>query len=174
MRYIGIDPGKAGAVSAVDTDGTTNPIVFYSGRTPLVKGKKKDVYDVPGMLRMLTDLDSTGVQTFACIEKAQPMPGQGVTSMFSIGYGYGLWIMALTTVGIPYMEARPAMWMKEMFLGMPNCEKKQNSIIKCTTEFADSSFLIPAGCRTPHDGIADATCLALYAMSRRGTNDNPS
>ena len=33
-----------------------------------------------------------GGRLTVCIEKQQSMPGQGVSSTFSTGYGFGLWI----------------------------------------------------------------------------------
>ena len=48
----------------------------------------------------------------ACIEKVHAMPKQGVTSMFTFGYGYGGLRMALIAAGFPFQEVQPRAWQK--------------------------------------------------------------
>ncbi len=50
----------------------------------------------------------------AIIERVHAMPGQGVTSMFTFGQGYGSLRMALIASGIPFEEVTPQRWQKEM------------------------------------------------------------
>ena len=45
------------------------------------------------------------------------MPGQGTRSMFTIGFGYGLWLGILATLRLPYTAVRPGMWKRAMALG---------------------------------------------------------
>ena len=44
------------------------------------------------------------------IEESQAMPGQGSRSMFTIGYGYGIWLGLLPPSRFPYTSVRPAAW----------------------------------------------------------------
>ena len=59
-----------------------------------------------------------GGRLTVCIEKQQSMPGQGVSSTFSTGYGFGLWIGILAALGISYTVVRPQTWKREMLRDM--------------------------------------------------------
>jgi hypothetical protein len=53
-------------------------------------------------------------RSMAVIEKVHSMPGQGVHSTFKFGMGYGGLRMALIAAGIPFIEATPQAWQKEL------------------------------------------------------------
>jgi hypothetical protein len=59
----------------------------------------------------------TGSQTPVLIEEAQAMPGQGVRSMCTTGYGYGVWVGILGARQIPETPARPGVWKQAFRLG---------------------------------------------------------
>ncbi|OQA73069.1 MAG: hypothetical protein BWY35_00915 [Firmicutes bacterium ADurb.Bin248] len=97
------------------------------------------------------------------IERAQPMPGQGVTSTFSTGMGYGIWIGLLGALEIPYSSVRPCEWTRRLLKGVPG-EGKARSILLASQTFPGIE-LVPPGCRKPRDGRADAACLAYYGLT---------
>lgn len=112
MIYLGVDPGKAGSVSVLDgKDLTVIP-------TPIIE----DDYDMAGMYGILVGRNK---DAFAMIERAAAMPGQGVTSMFSFGKGYGLWLMALTVSQIPFQIVSARVWTRDMLGGSPHLDKKK-------------------------------------------------
>ena len=45
------------------------------------------------------------------------MPGQGVRSTFTTGYGYGVWVGIMGALQMPYTPIRPAVWKKAFSLG---------------------------------------------------------
>lgn len=104
MKYIGIDPGKKGSTSIIDG---VNLIVIP---TPMIE----DSYDMKGMYTLLKTYSQ---DSFCVIERAQAMPKQGVTSMFTFGMGFGLWLMALTATEIPYQIVHARVWTKAMLFG---------------------------------------------------------
>ena len=75
----------------------------------------KQTYDVPGMCALLGPYAGAGLHVV--IEASQAMPGQGVRSMFSTGYGYGLWLGILAALQVPYTPVRPAVWKQALRLG---------------------------------------------------------
>src|SRR3990167_9925919 len=124
MKIIGIDNGLDGGIVILGDSG----LVVEKHITPVigVSGKGKRAYDVPGMTRILRPYTEN---TKVFIERAQAMPGQGVSSMFSIGYGYGLWTGILTAMAIPFEVVGPRTWQAEMFAGMNRDDTKRASAL---------------------------------------------
>lgn len=167
MIYIGIDPGKSGAIAAYESD--TMSIVSLI-EMPLIKGKKKSELDLIGMRTMIGSIVDNNADSSirATIEKAQAMPKQGVVSMLSIGYGYGALCMALVCLRISFIEVRPNEWHKKILVGMPKGEQKAASIGNAQKIFPDCYNSLTTGPsgrqRKPHDGMADALNIALYGQ----------
>jgi hypothetical protein len=99
VYLCGIDPGLSGAVAVLAPDGTLQALYDTPVLTLKVARGKKRVYDVPGMCSLLTPYAGAGLHVI--IEEAQPMPGQVTRSMFTCGYGYGLWVGILGALRIP-------------------------------------------------------------------------
>ena len=97
--YIGIDPGKTGAVAILDD-----------------KGNYINVLDFGQEGLMSTLIGYAPVVKFAYLEKVHSMPGQGVVSTFSFGENFGWWRGVLCSLGIPYTTIRPQDWMKKYSL----------------------------------------------------------
>ena len=108
MYIVGVDPGLTGAVAVLDAHGTLEALADTPTLTLKVQRGTRQAYDVPGMAALLRPY--AGLQSHVCIEASQPMPGQGTRSMFTTGYGYGLWIGLLTTLQLPYTPIRPGIW----------------------------------------------------------------
>jgi len=150
--YIGIDPGKKGAV-VILTDGIT---AEYP--TPLVCRKH---HDPAGMAQLLRRENIGELWRCAALEKVHAMPGQGVTSMFSFGTSWGIWQGILAAMKIPYILVGPREWQKHVCGGLggdPKARARQAALAQLP-----QLNLRPGRCRTPHQGVADAACLALYA-----------
>lgn len=106
--FIGIDPGQNGGLVAI----------FSSGKieaTPMPQ-TERDIWE------WFRDLGNFHI-AHAIIEKVHAMPGQGVTSMFTFGQGYGSVRMALIAAGIPFEETPPKAWQKA--LGIPPKKKEE-------------------------------------------------
>jgi len=111
--YIGIDPGKTGAVAALQCDAGT------------VSAKVWDYDDQEGMegLEWLVQAGCYNIK--ACVEKQQAWPKQGVSSVFKLGENYGRWQGRLEVLKISYELVTPAMWRKGVFDAMPKQEDKK-------------------------------------------------
>jgi crossover junction endodeoxyribonuclease RuvC len=161
--YIGIDPGKDGALVALNTNGEVEA-TFLTGRdftTTIGKGSKKE-YLISRMNYALKCLGGKHKIKLVSIEKQSARPGQGVTSTFSTGYGYGLWLGVLSANGIPFVEVRPKTWVSHVLKDTPG-EGKNRSVYVVMNRLP-SLDLTPGKRRKPHDGLADAACLAMYAI----------
>lgn len=80
------------------------------------------------------------------------MPGQGVTSMFTFGMGYGALRMAVLASGIPFEGVTPQAWMKG--LGCLTGGDKTVTRARAQTLFPELKVT---------DQIADALLIAEFA-----------
>lgn len=145
MIYIGIDPGKDGAMAVITPD---NVSVF-----PYGKGGYKNALD--------------GLRGFAgncrcCLERVGAMPDQGRSSIFNFGENFGIIQGMLIFAEVPYQLVLPRTWKKEFGL----TSDKQRSIDVCKRLFPGVSLRRTDRCRKDHDGMAEALLMAEYARRR--------
>lgn len=172
MIHIGIDPGIAGAVCELDS--TTRTVRFFD--TPIVQVKSgktmKNMLNIPECVALLRAL-SEGGNVKATIEKVSPMPGMpgrsfaaanpgkpqgmGVTSAFSFGKGYGIWLGILSALAIPFEEAHPLTWKKTMMADMG--KEKDASRVKAMQLYPATASGLTL---KKHHGRADALLLAEF------------
>lgn len=160
--FIGIDPGLSGGIAVI------GPILTKAERTPILQGDKRTM-NLPACAAWLRDaIAANGCGAFAVIEKVHAMPKQGVSSSFCFGKGYGSWLGILSSFNIAYQEVTPQAWKKAMLDGSDKGDKA-SSLNRATTLFPYVK-LIPEGCRTPSDGIAEALLMAEYGRRMYGGN----
>lgn len=147
MNCLGVDPGLKGgwAVITADRKGSrAYPMPVAGGRMDLSK--------------LSHDWRDCSISV-ACVEKVGAMPGQGVTSMFTFGMGFGAILGVLAALNVRVELVTPQAWKKAVLAG--TAKDKDAAIAYCRRAFPDIN-LVPVGCRVPHDGCADAICLAEY------------
>ena len=152
MIYIGIDPGRSGAIALISSNGRNVEVAPFDP-TVYIKALKH-VSDVG---------KAVGVQNCkCCLEHVSSMPRQGVASTFNFGENFG-WIQGiLDAFGISYELVRPQKWKKEFSV----TGDKNTSIAVCKRLFPDVSLLPSERCRKDHDGMAEALLMAEYARRR--------
>lgn len=96
--YMGIDPGKSGAVVVMDEDGEVNLCKL--------DGTERDIADFMRTYRRDCE--------FAFLERVSAMPRQGVSSTFKFGTSYGFLRGCLISMEIPFEEVTPQKWQKAM------------------------------------------------------------
>lgn len=167
MIYIGIDPGLDGALAYINLNDAAAPRVAVVD-TPTVtvkvtKGNKRE-YDLAAMSKTLAVLAVEGNLDGACavIEKVHAMPGQGVTSMFSMGYGCGLWEGLLAGLGLPYERVAPQRWQKLMLAD--EGKGKDAARLQAQRLYPHEAHLFA---RKKDDGRADALLIAEYGRRTR-------
>lgn len=159
--YGGIDPGKKGA--AVIIDDRMNVVFFRD--TPLVASGKKTVYDLSGMMKIVNKISE--FYAVVCVEAQRAMPKQGVTSQFSIGFGYGVWTGILTASNISYFQCAPKEWQKHALAGQPG-EGKARAILRCEQLFPRFPLTRDGIGGKILDGRSDAAMMAYYAYLSDG------
>jgi crossover junction endodeoxyribonuclease RuvC len=159
MKFIGIDPGVNGAVAVLTED---HAKVFDIPTFWVTKGqKRRQAYDLPAFFTLLARLTVSGVVAVT-VEDVHAMPGQGVTSMFSMGYGVGLIHGHLTALRIPFELVTPQRWKKEMLAGVATKDKKA-AYVKASRLFPH----IDLG-RRSDQGRAEALLIAEYGRRTHG------
>jgi crossover junction endodeoxyribonuclease RuvC len=122
-------------------------------------GKSRQEYDIQGMSEMLKSLSKDGGKVF--IERQQARPGQGVSSMFTTGMGYGLWLGICGGLEIPIEVVSPTSWTREMLRGVPG-EGKGRNILGAKRLFPSEDLRKSDRARVAHDGICDALLICEY------------
>ena len=154
LMVVGIDPGLRGAIAALDAQGQV------IGAWPMpVAGGEVHAAGIADRLRSLRCFDPAQDIGGVVIEKVGAMPQQGVTSTFTFGAGWGMVRGVCAALGLPVRLASPVLWKKRILAGLPH--DKAGAVRFCASRWPTADLILP-GCRVPHDGIADALCLAEY------------
>ncbi len=103
MKIIGIDPGKSGAIAAVDGESGKLLAVFS-----LTDQNETKIVDYLSTLNLSGDTTFEDYQVF--IEDVHSSPQQGVASAFTFGRGYGLLLGALYALNFNLHKVRPTEW----------------------------------------------------------------
>ncbi len=152
MLFIGIDPGKSGGIAFNPAD--QDPTEVNATKMPATE--RDTWYEING-----GSYGKYSDDTFALIEKVGPMPGQGVTSMFSFGRNYGMLRAFLIAAGIPFETVSPQKWQREFGLIVPK-SKGLTDTQKKNLHKAKAQELFPH-LKITH-AIADALLIAKYAQ----------
>lgn len=149
-RIAGVDPGQTGAVAIIHQ----GIVTLFDTPTEMVKKGKgsKTEYLPSNMADILRDNRIDHV----FIEKVGAMPGQGVTSMFGFGKGFGLWLGILAGLQIPYTLITPQAWKKEIMQGVSDKDAARGKAIQL---YPQSSRELA---RKKDIGRADALLIAEY------------
>lgn len=152
MAYLGIDPGQSGGLALIDGDR------IECCPMPLA-GKAVDWCEVANWITHLAPASRASV---AYVEKVGAMPKQGVSSTFKFGVNVGGIHGVLGALGVPMVLVTPQSWKKRVLAG--TAKDKAAAIDFCRRRWPHVSLLASERCRKPHDGMAEALCLARFAQ----------
>jgi crossover junction endodeoxyribonuclease RuvC len=111
---VGIDPGNLGAIAFLDYDDFTCIHVFDMPTMQL--GLKKQQVNAAGLAKIL----KLAEEPVVFLEQVNSMPGQGVSSMFNFGMGYGVVQGICGACEYPLVLIRPNAWKKSAgLIGKP-------------------------------------------------------
>jgi crossover junction endodeoxyribonuclease RuvC len=174
MRFAFVDPGLSGAIAVVDTE-SGEARVFDMPTTPAnvsvlpprpsnerAKSKKKSKVRKP-VKRMvdphaLGDLLRTEQPSRVVVERVGAMPGQGVTSMFNFGKGFGTVLGVAGGLGIPVELVSPAVWKSGLGLIGTSKDRSREEAAKLYPSLAGSLVL------KKHDGRAEALLIGRHFL----------
>lgn len=169
--YIGIDPGKKGAIAIIDNVDGKSEILTIA--IPLI-GKDYDVKRLSEMLRQLSSKNC-----YCVMEDVHAVYGSSASSTFEFGYGVGLIEGILVANNIPYSKIAPKKWQKTMWEGVSLQQKPSStgktmktdtkcmSLIAVQRIFPNVDLRENERCKKPHDGIVDALLICEYGRRLR-------
>jgi len=134
--FIGIDPGKDGAIAFLPDTSKIVPWVLdiptekevkkSTVKDPKNPGKKKRktstrrFYDYHMINRLFDPIidrvhDGDG-PVHVALERQQPRASDSGVTAFSVGVGFGMWHLFFTSFNIPWEEPLPSVWKRKMGL----------------------------------------------------------
>lgn len=156
MIFASVDPGKEGAL--------------VIGRTCLSALEIPKFYTLPYIgsevdgVTIAEILTSHGVEALV-IEKAQPMAKggrrQGVSSTAATVGNQREIVGVAKGLGIPVYQVHPQTWKAVVLKGTT---KDKAAAISFVRQAFPGVPLVFGSKRVPHDGVADAICIAVYAV----------
>lgn len=150
---FGIDPGLSGAVATL-LDGEPGPMLDM----PTVQvgdWREVDAASLAAWMRLIR-AQHPGADFSACVEKVSARPGDGGTSAFRFGEGYGQIKAVLGVLSLDYSRAIPAVWKRHM--GLIGTEKDAARLL-AIRRFPSAEPMLR---RKKDGGRADALLLALW------------
>jgi len=158
VLVCGIDPGLHGALVVLNRNG----LLVSAHATPVIaveksNGKgKRHVYLPTQMVTILRAVKETCTDVRICMEQVSAMPGQGVTSMFSMGRGVGTWEGIIAALDLPIFYVTPQTWKKQFRL---KGSDKAQSVVRALQLIPQLRQHVT---RAKDEGIAEAALIALY------------
>jgi len=166
---IGIDPGLDGGFAVI---GNLTHIVPTIRAMPIItttKGKRTmRTLDLSVIVGRMLAWVAPCEEVMVFIEKVHAMPKQGVSSSFKFGQGYGQLQGICAALGIGYQLVTPQAWMKSILAGYSSQGKTKASVEYVKAKYPILSLLATERSRKPHDGMADALCIAEYGWRLEG------
>lgn len=153
---IGIDPGLTGALAFIPHDMPESPWVVDMPVIAHGNGFVKRAVDLPVLAVSLKLLMVIG-EPYATMESVHAFPGQGSSSMFSLGMSFWGVAGVLAALGIPLRLVEPREWKGAYALD----KDKQKSI-----ELARRLFPSVALTRKKDHGRAEALLIAEYGRRK--------
>jgi len=145
VKVIGIDPGKRGGIAVLSLLGE-------------VLRLEKMPENLNELIEFLESERNGLLRVF--LERQQPMPKQGVISMFNLGKHYGEIRGVLIAMNISFEEVVIQRWKREFGLNGRGLKRKERK--KKAVERACELFPEVRGTVKKHDGLAEALLIAEY------------
>lgn len=158
--YIGIDPGITGAVGLLIAGQRPTFLSAFHMPVQVKRSGRREVDGLSLFSLLVSALEKYPKEQFprrCVVEQVTAMPGQGVSSMFSLGDSYGTArtvasLFALT----PCVTVAPVTWKKRMGV----TKNKAYSLTIARQKFPDARAFLE---RKKDEARAEALLLALYA-----------
>ena len=149
MKILGLDPGINGGIAKLEcTVGKITKAVAIP-----MPGNQKEL-DLAEIVKFIQGADH------CFIERVWGFPGGSSISLCTTCLNYGKLLALIWTERISCDELSSRTWQAKI-LPKGCLDTKKASIAVCQEKFPEVS-LTPGRKRKPHDGVADALCIALY------------
>lgn len=166
--YLGIDPGKSGGLTAMDTEGRLKTWIM-----PLLGDK----IDVKGLYDIMLSLKEKYCPV-VIIEDVHSIFGSSAASNFTFGFVCGVIEAVVITHGFKLVKVAPKTWQKEIWNTAdiqynppkdgkkPTVNTKLTSLICAKRLFPNVDFRKSEKAKKEADGIIDSTLIAEYGRRK--------
>jgi len=158
MRVVGIDPGQTGGIALL------TPRTVSARVMPLLPKEEWKDAGSPIDWRTFHPLLLEWAPDIVIVERVSSMPGQGVASTFRFGSNYGGLLAVVHGLAIQCRLVVPRVWKKHV-LGEDFAHDKAGAAAFVEHHHPELSLLPTPRSKKPHDGMADAICIAHYAAT---------
>ncbi len=184
---MGVDPGLSGGIAVIGLPGKFRDADAVSAiKMPVQSrftGKGSEVHSKAAweFIRSCRgdeggNLESIGLFVIECVGNMPKHRGeggesmkQGATSMFNFGDGFGKIRSIVDLFDLRVEYPLPQKWQKMVLPAKGRTgNTKAAAISFVQRRYPEVSLLASPRCRTPHNGIADAVCLAEYGRRLMG------
>jgi hypothetical protein len=167
MSYVGIDPGKDGAVAALDDLGEIEDIFDMPLEVVGKRANGKVKYQVNAhMLAGILEAWNEDDELIVVMEKVNASPQMGSVSSYSFGEGVGIIKGVLAALKIEVVLITPNEWKK--FFDLPGGRENKDQSLELAraqwSHVADREWFR----LKKHSDRAEAALMALYAQSKLG------
>lgn len=163
--YVGIDPGKSGAICAINGNKEVVAMLDMPLKAnPNKKEKEREKIDTAKVLTLLFQIaqDFGGIR-YAALERPHAIFGKATKSaMFSLGVSFGILEAALYNAQAQVVATpTPSSWKKKVGAS----SDKEASVALASSSLSNLNLLKSARCKVPSHDRAEAALLALYALN---------
>jgi len=159
MTILGIDIGFKGGLAFYQPETKE----FSTTTMPIIGSGKDRELDLSDLTDWITDSE------LVVAEKVHAMPEQGVSSSFRFGEQLGLIRGICFAKKVPLILVTPQRWKKIVLAGYNWKGNKSMAVKFVQQRYPSVDLLATVKCKKPHDGIADAVCLAEYGRINNST-----
>lgn len=158
--FLGVDPDIKGSLAVLDE--LTGIYQVFDLPSIEVQGKKFNK-NIPLLREVYGLLSPYWCGAFATIEQQQPWKTDTPYTAGSLMYSMGIWEMALTIIGIPFLKVLPTEWKPAQLKGYGGLRaSKEAAILKAQGLFP----LVADQLIISHHGRADSLLLMDYGRSK--------
>jgi hypothetical protein len=177
MLFVGVDPGKKGAIAMLDDAGAVVELLA----TPMIRREgereKYNLAAIAEVFRSRCDRTKPGRGLFVTIEKLGPMPMRfakkggreddddanvsGTIANFNRGLSW-IYPAMLEAFRIPYQLVVPQTWQRTILAGLPGKDPKPKSIALARKVWPNVDLRRTLRSEGPDDGKTDALHMAEF------------
>jgi len=157
--YIGIDPGKTGAMAILSDNGDKSWDGVWDYQDQECINRLRDIKHI--MIKK-----GKSVKVIGVIEKVNADPHWGKTSIFSFGENFGQWKGRLESFGIPYIHLTPTKWQKEVFDYKPAKKDRKSASLELARRLFPWADLKNKGDHNRSDALLMAE--AIHRLNKQG------
>jgi len=159
MIYIGIDNGLTGGICAISEHAGS---IIGHCKMPVTKRKSRNEVNIRAVHLWLSEVTGGNLSNAVYVIE-EPNNSRNASTAYSVASSFHSLRGFFETKMLNWHRITPQSWQKTMLGKFPAGESKIYALAKARELWKDETFLATPRCKTPHEGIVDASLIAEYA-----------